>query len=181
VEIAVNEAKEQVRPVYGNETVETIAYGDSIMLANFSEMSARGIRVDAMTSRTFADGSRSAQALLERGAVSDSLIMHLGVNEEITADQVRELLEAAKDLRRVVLLTIYRPNWEYTDSNNEVLFAMVDDYPNLVVADFHALVLNNPSIASPDQIHLRSGEGARLYVDLIDRALSAEAGGIVVR
>jgi len=163
------------------ETAERLVIGDSITALLAIKYEERGYVVDAAVARTFAEGSGMAAYLAESGQVTDSIVMHLGTNEEITPESLRSMLERTSGLRRVVLVTLWRENWSLLDSNNENIRATAAAFPNVVVADWNAVAGRNPDyFIMADGIHVARGAGVDAYIDLIDRAVAAPRGGLVV-
>lgn len=167
--------------VVAGEPVEVVAIGDSITALLNREYAKRGVILDATVARTFAEGSGIATYLVETGQVTDAVILHLGTNEELTLEALRGMLDRTGSLRRVVLVTLWRDGWNLLESNNANIRAMADEYPNVVVADWHRVVTENPSFIMRDGIHVERGAGAAAYMALIDLALGSPTGGIVDR
>lgn len=155
--------------------VEVLGVSDSVMLMAYDELEARGVLIEGASNRSFAEGSGIAKYIVGRGLVKDSLIMHLGSNSEVTESGLRDVLDAATSLRRVVLVTIHRPDWKPEQSNNAVIRTVAQEYSNVVVADWHTFAKANPKILMPDGIHLSYG-GLKPYADLLTAALDAPAG-----
>ena len=54
----------------------------------------------------------------------------------------------------------------WRDPNNKVIEDVVPDYPNAVLADWHAASIDHPEYFASDGIHL-TPSGARAYASLI--------------
>lgn len=163
------------------EVAERLVLGDSITALLTLQYEERGYVVDAAVARTFAEGSGMAGYLVETGQVTDSVIMHLGTNEEITKEALRNMLTKTAGLRRVVLITLWREDWSLLDSNNENIRSMATEFPNVVVADWHAVAAQNPEYyIMKDGIHIAGGVGVETYLDLVDQAVASTRGGIVI-
>jgi hypothetical protein len=158
--------------------VEVLGISDSIMLMAYGELEARGVRVEGASNRSFVEGAGIAKYVIERGVVKDSLIVHLGSNSEVTESGLRDILDAATSLRRVVLVTIHRPDWKPEQSNNAVIKTVAQEYSNVVVANWHTFAKANPKILMPDGIHLAPA-GFKPYADLLTASLDAPAGTTV--
>lgn len=164
-----------------NETTERLVVGDSITALLTVQYEERGFVVDAAVLRTFVEGSEMLKYLADSGRVTDTAVIHLGTNEALSQDVLRGLLKSTSDLRRVVLVTLWRENWGLLEQNNTNIRAMAREFPNLVVADWNAVAGKNPAIyIMHDGIHVERGEGVRAYMDLIDEAVEIEQGGVVV-
>jgi peptidoglycan/LPS O-acetylase OafA/YrhL len=163
------------------ETTDRLVLGDSITALLTLQYEERGYVVDAAVARTFAEGSGMAGYLAENGQVTDALVMHLGTNEEITKEALRTMLTETSGLRRVVLVTLWREDWSLLEANNTNIRAMAAEFPNVVVVDWNAVAAENPEYyIMKDGIHIARGAGVEAYLDLVDRAVTSEVGGIVI-
>jgi peptidoglycan/LPS O-acetylase OafA/YrhL len=163
------------------EIAERFVLGDSITSLLTTQYEERGYVVDAAVARTFAEGSGMAGYLVESGQVTDSIVMHLGTNEEVTQEALRAMLERTSGLRRVVLVTLWRENWSLLKPNNENIRAMAAEFSNVVIVDWNAVAAENPTYyIMKDGIHIASGTGVDAYLNLIDQAVASETGGIVL-
>ena len=119
--------------------------------------------------------------LVESGQVTDSIVMHLGTNEEVTQEALRAMLERTSGLRRVVLVTLWREDWSLLRPNNENIRAMAAEFSNVVIVDWNAVAAENPAYyIMKDGIHIANGTGVDAYLNLIDQAVASETGGIVL-
>ena len=186
--VAANEFQQDIERVEQStegladgETTERLVIGDSIsalLTVNYEE---RGYVVDAAVLRTFSEGSGMAKYLVANGQVTDTLVMHLGTNEELTLEALRGMLRETSGLRRVVLVTLWRENWSLLENNNTNIRAVAAEFPNLVVADWNEVAASSPDDhIMADGIHIARGTGIEAYMNLIDRAVAAETGGIVI-
>lgn len=163
------------------EKTERLVIGDSITALLTVQYQQRGYVVDAAVARTFAEGSGMAGYFVESGQVTDAVVLHLGTNEEITPAALRAMLTETSALRRVVLVTLWREDWSLLEKNNAAIRSMAEEFPNVVVADWNALAAQNPSYyIMADGIHIARGAGVEAYIDLVDRAVNSEAGGLVI-
>lgn len=177
----ISRVEQNTRGLAPGETTERLVLGDSITALLAVQYEERGYVVDAAVARTFAEGSGMAGYLAETGQVTDSIVMHLGTNEEITRDSLRTMLTRTSDLRRVVLVTLWREDWSLLDANNANIRAMTEEFPNVVVVDWHAVAAENPEYyIMKDGIHIAGGAGVEAYLDLVDQAVASETGGIVI-
>jgi len=163
------------------ETTEVLVIGDSISALMAAEYREKGYVVDAVVARSFAESSGMAEYLVSSGQVTDALVVHVGTNEDVSRDDLRRLLDATRSLRRIVVVTLWRPGWNLLEGNNANIRSMAAEYPNLVVADWHALAAQDPeTFVMADGIHVQRGTGVSAYQSLIERAVEAPAGGIVM-
>jgi hypothetical protein len=163
------------------EKTERLVIGDSITALLTVQYQQRGYVVDAAVARTFAEGSGMAGYFVETGQVTDAVVLHLGTNEAVTPAALRTMLTETSTLRRVVLVTLWRENWSLLEKNNAAIRSMAEEFPNVVIADWNALAAQNPSYyIRADGIHVARGAGVESYIDLVDRAVNSEAGGLVI-
>ena len=99
------------------------------------------------------------------------MVIHIGSNGTLNAEQFDEMMRMLKDVRRVAFVNVKVPRpWE--QPNNEVLADGVQRYPNTVLVDWHAASAGRPELFVEDGIHLQA-EGQRVYADLIAAHLNA--------
>lgn len=179
LEMALNDPATQTGGLAPGRAAPTVAIGDSITHLMYLNYKNAGIVVDAAPARTFAEGAAIASYLVQGGQVTDSVVMHLGTNENLTKDGLRSYLDSVRSLRRVVLVTLWREGWGPLEENNANIRSMVDEYPNLVVLDWHHVVKQHPDYILGDGIHISRGVGGEAYVKLVLDAIARPTGGIV--
>jgi hypothetical protein len=167
--------------IVDGESVGVVVLGDSISALLSKEYRDLGYTVDAVVARSFAEGSGMAKYLVETEQVTDAIVMHLGSNEVLAEDKLRETLIATSALRRVVMTTLWREGWGPLDRNNALIRSMADEFPNLVVVDWYALAASDPAtFVAEDGVHVARGQGVTSYIALIKRAVEAPTGGVVI-
>jgi LysM repeat protein len=147
------------------------AVGDSVMLGAVNQLAAAvgDLYIDAQVSRQASAAINLLQARRVAGLLGPSVIVHVGNNGIIRADQIDAMMGVLADVNRVVLVNIKLPRrWE--GPNNAVLAEKVQQYPNAVLVDWNAASVDRPELFWSDGIHLRP-EGARVYAALIAAAL----------
>jgi lysophospholipase L1-like esterase len=125
-----------------------------------------------------AEVGRQAPAVIEllnqrraEGQLGDEVVVHIGNNGTLSAEQFDEMMQALKGVRKVVFVNVKVPRyWE--QPNNDVLAEGVRRYSNAVLADWHAASANRPEFFVEDGYHLRS-EGQQVYADLIAAQLES--------
>jgi lysophospholipase L1-like esterase len=172
---ATTEAAEKAGEASSNPLVEgrVTAIGDSVMIGAYEELD-RAIDDFAMR----ADVGMQAAGVIEitqkrraAGDLGEDVVVHIGSNGPLGADQFDEMMHHLKDARRVVFVNLKVPRpWE--QRNNDMLAEGVRRYPNAVLVDWHAASDGRPELFVDDGIHLQP-EGQRLYVDLITAHLEA--------
>ncbi|MDI1289041.1 MAG: acetyltransferase, partial [bacterium] len=92
----------------------------------------------------------------------------LGTNGVLPEDMLRDQLDLLTKTKRVVIVNGSVPRtWEA--QNNDVIDTVVPDYPNAVIADWHAAAEGHPEYFVSDGVHL-TPKGAKAYAKLIKKA-----------
>jgi hypothetical protein len=149
------------------------AIGDSVMIGAAGELQ-KSIGNPAM----YADVGMQAAGVIEilqkrraAGDLGEVVVVHIGSNGTLNAEQFDEMMQVLKDVRRVAFVNVKVPRpWE--QPNNEVLADGVRRHPNTVLVDWHAASAGRPELFVEDGIHLQV-EGQRVYADLIAAHLNA--------
>ena len=149
------------------------AIGDSVMVGAAGELT-RALGEPEID----AEVGRQAPAVIEllnqrraKGQLGDEVVVHIGNNGTLSAEQFDEMMRALKGVRRVVFVNVNVPrSWE--QPNNDVLAEGVRRYSNAVLADWHAASVNRPEFFVEDGYHLRT-EGQQVYADLIAAQLKS--------
>ena len=147
------------------------ALGDSVLLG------ARGAVQDAIPGATIdASVSRYPGAFIGRvkklsraGALSDTVLVHMGTNGVMPERMLRDLLDQMTDYNKVILMNSSMPrSWE--KPNNKVINKVAPDYPNVVIADWKAVSADHPEYFVSDKVHL-STKGAKAYAELVKSSM----------
>jgi hypothetical protein len=101
----------------------------------------------------------------EEGHLGELVILHVGTNGTMTADQFARIMQRLSGASLVLVVNdkVPRP-WEAP--NNAVLAAEVPKYGNAVLVDWHAFGTAHPELFYDDGIHLRP-DGAQAYAAFI--------------
>jgi peptidoglycan/LPS O-acetylase OafA/YrhL len=146
--------------------------GDSVMLG--SEGALRFVfgdklQLDAAVSRQFGDAVDVAGLLAAAGQLGERVVVHLGTNGIIRAEQFDALMQRLAAVPRVLVLNANVPRpWE--GPVNELLATAVPTYPNAVLVDWKGVSGAHPEWFVGDGVHL-TGDGSLAYADLINRHL----------
>jgi peptidoglycan/LPS O-acetylase OafA/YrhL len=154
--------------------IAQFALGDSVMLGAAGELTKRGFVVDAAENRQFSDGRAIVEQLAAAGRLGDVVVVHLGTNGDIDANDLTAMMEALVDVPQVLLLTIDVER-AWTESNNTLIFNAASTYPNVSVLYWADLDDSCPGDCfQSDGFHLRP-DGQAYYAALIEGALQAPA------
>ncbi|MFC4222658.1 acyltransferase family protein [Lysinibacter cavernae] len=146
------------------------AVGDSVMLASAPELQAAfpGISIDAAVSRSFYSGLGVVQAMAAAGTLSDVLIVGLGTNGPVDADDL-EALRVAADGRPIVLVNAFAPR-DWIPGVNDLLTSFAARYRNVELANWHDSIAPHLDLLAGDQVH-PDAEGGALYAASVQAAL----------
>ena len=143
------------------------AIGDSVMLGARSTIYdvIPGSRVDASVSRFPGAFVGRIKKLRARDKLADIIVLHPATNGVLPEDMMREMLDLLSGYERVVVVNAAVPRpWE--EPNNAAIDDAVKDYPNAVIADWHAAAQGHPEYFVSDGVHL-TAKGAKAYAKLI--------------
>lgn len=149
------------------------AVGDSVMVGASNQLiqDIGNLSIDAEV------GMQASQAISilrwqrDNGLLGDIVVVHIGNNGPLSADQFDELMQVLTDVQRVVIVNLKVPRaWE--GPNNQILADGVARYPNATLVNWHAASSARPDLFWDDGIHVRA-DGARLYSGLITTEIMA--------
>ena len=149
---------------------DVFALGDSVMKGAAPALADLGIVVDAVQDRQGKMGADIFVQLKELGVTMDAAVVHLGTNGPMSQETLDTMMQALREVPRVVVLTskAYR---DWTDSNNEKIRALPATYPNVTVLDWQLFAtLCSGDCLTADGIHLER-EGIDYYAQEIWKAL----------
>jgi hypothetical protein len=150
------------------------AVGDSVMIDYEIPLRADipGITVQDAVSRQWGTGESLLQSDKATGQLGAEVIVALGTNGPITAQDFDAMMGILQGASRVVFVNFHvdRP-WQ--DPNNAVLAAGALRYHNVVIADWASLATQHPEWFGSDGTHLAiDGTGAKALASLITTTLS---------
>jgi len=154
------------------EPATVTAIGDSVMLGAAPDLErALGdtATVDAVVSRSFADGVSVIGRLADEGTLGDILLVHLGTNGPVDAELFDLLMAGAGPAERVLAVTVRVPRrWE--GQVNQTLLEAAERWPKLEIVDWYHQSEDRPELLVSDGVHL-TGEGRKVYAALVDQAV----------
>ena len=154
-------------PIAVATAVHVTAVGDSVMLSAANELAQTvgDSEVDAKVGRQVSAAISLLRVKRDAGQLGEVVVIDIGTNGTFSASQFDEIMQVLAGTRRVVFVNLKVPrDWE--GPNNAMLAQKVKNYPNAVLADWHAASVNQPQFFWDDGIHLRP-EGAQAYAQLI--------------
>jgi hypothetical protein len=147
------------------------AVGDSVMVASAPALQAAlpGIYIDAMVGRQFSTGLQIIASLKARGLLRPIVVVGLGTNGSVTADEISQLFAEIGPDRKLVLVNTFedRP-WEA--EVNATLAAAASDHPGVVLANWYTTIEHRTDLLWPDGIHPQPA-GCVVYARMLKSAL----------
>jgi hypothetical protein len=156
------------RPSQGTGPLPEIsAFGDSVMLGAREYLNERfpGGTMDAIEGRQPDPILFDIQQDAAAGTLNPLVIIGVGDNGLITPDVLRQTLRRLRDIPRVIVLN-NRVGRYWESANNQTIAAIVPDFTNTRLLDWHGLSAAHPSWFYDDGIHL-TPTGALAYTRLI--------------
>ena len=149
------------------------AIGDSVMLGAKDELEAKGILVSAEVSRQMKTMIPVVEQLRDSGQLSDTMIVHLGTNGDLSDETVNEFFTALSGVPKVLVLTIDADR-SWVPANNAKLMALPAQFPNVQLLYWDGLGPQCPGDCFYDDgIHLNQ-DGQDYYAALIFSVLGIE-------
>jgi lysophospholipase L1-like esterase len=109
------------------------------------------------------------QRLAQEGNLRPAVVLNFGTNaglkHESSLTAMREALDTLGPDRRIVLVTVVGVSY-WIPETNATYEQVAAEYPNVAVADWHAVVARDPGLLHSDETHPNM-EGIGVYADLI--------------
>ena len=159
---------QQLRQVAGQSVT---AVGDSIMVASTPALQRAlpGIYIDAVVGRQFSTGLQVIADLKARGLLRPIVVVGLGTNGTVTADDIRQVFTELGPTRKLVLVNTFDPRpWE--QEVNATLAAAASSHPGVVLADWYTTIEHRTNLLWPDSIHPHPA-GCIRYTQMLKAAL----------
>lgn len=145
--------------------------GDSVMVGATPELLKRlpKLSIDSQVGRQLSKGIQILTERKNNGWLSDTVIIHLGNNSPINANQMATLVNLLSDTKKIILVNLKLPR-NYESANNRLFSEVASKNPNVTVIDWRENSMNAKNIFGKDGIHL-TANGAKLYASLISEVL----------
>jgi hypothetical protein len=131
---------------------------------------------DTAVSRSFRSGAGIISSRLSRSPVPQVVVVHLGTNGAPSDSDFAAVMNAARNVPRVLFLTVKQSNTANETAANAVIRRNVPLYDNAELVDWYALAKANPSWLSVDTnygAHLWTTGARNGYVNLVAGAVAA--------
>lgn len=150
-------------------SISVTAIGDSVMVgaagALHAKLGPKGY-IDAVKNRRFSEAAQIARDLRARGALGLVVIVHLGNNGPVKAEEIDALVREIKGVQKLLLVTV-RVNKPWQDPVNDALRAGADRHAGTTkIVDWHGYSEGQPNWFYSDGTHLRTA-GAEAYAKLL--------------
>lgn len=158
----------------GATDAPVLLIGDSVpagAIDAFREIFPYGI-IDAEVGRQLYSAVDVYRSYLDGGDDHHVVVFSSGDNGVAQAEDVRAFIDAAGPNRQVYLVTVRVP-LPLQDMNNELFYAIADEYDNVEVIDWYAESAGHDEYFWDDGTHLRP-EGAEAYVLMLRRAICGQ-------
>jgi hypothetical protein len=152
------------------ERIDILAIGDSVMLGAAPEMTKYGVTVDAQKSRPFKAALPIVNYVKSINALGSAVVIHLGTNSGTSQETIDSIISVLADVPQVLVLTNSVPGKDWEASNNRLIRALPERYPNVQIIDWKKYATDHPKWLYDDLTHLRP-MGQRKYTALIMEAL----------
>jgi hypothetical protein len=169
-------------------TAPVFAVGDSVMLGvtcNSYSCYSPSINLEgtilqldsnARVSRGFRDGASIIASRLSQSPVPHVVIVHLGTNGAPSDSDFAAVMNAARNVPRVLFVTVKQSNTANETAANATIRRNVPLYDNAELVDWYALAKANPSWLAADSnygAHLWTTGARNGYVNLLANAVAA--------
>jgi peptidoglycan/LPS O-acetylase OafA/YrhL len=151
---------------------DVVFLGDSVMLGAAPQLKGafgENVLIDATVSRFMRAAPGILQPLRDGGKIGSRVVVHLGNNGGLSADQIADVMGVLAGVERVVFVNLKLPR-DYEGPTNRTLAAEVPKYPNARLVDWYAASNGQPGLFYKDGMHLRP-EGAEVYAAKLQAAL----------
>ena len=147
------------------------AIGDSVMLASAPELQATfvGMTVDASVSRGMYSAGDILTALKSAGQLHPVVVVGLGTNGPITADELTQILRILGPDRQLVLVNAYAER-DWTDGVNATLADFAAGNRRVELANWHDTIAGRLDLLAGDHVH-PGPTGGQLYADEVRGAV----------
>jgi hypothetical protein len=154
------------------DKLSPIAIGESVMLGAAPQLTAGGIRVDAVVSRQGGNLSNVVANYRAQGQLGRIVIIQTGTNGFVMDPVLDSIMASlpAKDTPLVIFLTVRAPR-RWIDPNNARIRALPLRYTNVKVLDWATLSHQIEGQFAADGYHLGSGFAKQYYANLIFDAI----------
>ncbi|WP_129784245.1 acyltransferase family protein [Promicromonospora panici] len=163
-------------PFGANKGAQVSGFGDSVLSAALPAILARYPRaqIDAVPNKDWLDAEQMIRRAKREGHLRDTVLLSFGTNSGFQLDGSPEAAKRVLDMigpdRRVVLVNTVGISYWVPDAN-KTLDRVAAGRENVVIADWHALVGEQPGLLHSDATHPNM-QGIEAYTDLVERSFA---------
>lgn len=158
-----------------NVVYDILVIGDSVAARcenAFPEVFPDGC-LDAMVGRLLTQGQETYDYYYNLGVVGNKVVIALGTNGVVTAEQLDMLITDIGSNKRIWLMNT-QSNEDWVGATNETLAQATERYGNVGLIDWYSYSSGKSYLFSGDGKHL-TPEGAREYLELIKNSTESTA------
>ena len=146
-------------------------FGDSVVLGGrFALQAVLGkVSIDAAVGRQPWEIADRIRIRRNEGRLGSDVVIHMGTNGLVRAEDLRPILRALSDRRRVVVVNVQVPR-VWMDGSNDTIATVAKEFPNVRIANWHNASAGHKGYFVPDGVHL-TPIGGRVFAHLIDDQL----------
>lgn len=148
--------------------------GDSVMLGASPSILAKfpGASIDAKVSRHVGDGLPIINQLASSGTLRPWVVVGLGTNGTVTANDIAAIDAAIGQGRNLVLVTGYADRSWIAPSNQAVKDYAAAHSDHVIVADWNTAIAGHTDLLLADGFHPTEPEGGDLYAQTLYDAIA---------
>ena len=146
------------------------AVGESVMLGAIDELHVGGFQVNATKSAGGEDIANIVGQYRASGQIGRIIVLQVGTNGPVEPETYTKIMSflPPNEVPQVVFLTVKAPKG-YIEANNQLIWALPGQYPNVTVLDWAGLALQieGELSGSDGGVHLRTGTAKQFYANYI--------------
>jgi len=148
-------------------------FGDSVVLGNRLALQAvlGKASIDAAVGRQPWEIADRIRIRRNEGRLGSDVVIHMGTNGLVRAEDLRPILKALRDRRRVVVVNVQVPR-VWMNGSNDTIAGVAKEFPNVRIANWHNVSEGHKGYFVPDGVHL-TPIGGRVFAHLIEDELNA--------
>ena len=148
-------------------------FGDSVVLGSRLALQAvlGQVSIDAAVGRQPWEIAERIRIRRSEGRLGSDVVIHMGTNGLVRSEDLRPILLALRDRRRVVVVNVQVPR-VWMNGSNDTIAGVTKDFPNVRVANWHNVSARHPGYFVPDGVHL-TPIGGRVFAQMIEDQLNA--------
>jgi len=159
-------------PTPARSGVPTV-FGDSVVLGSRLALQAvlGKASIDAAVGRQPWEIAERIRIRRKEGRLGSDIVIHMGTNGLVRAEDLRPILRALHDRRRVVVVNVQVPR-VWMNGSNDTIAGVTKEFPNVRIANWHNVSAGHPGYFVPDGVHLTQ-IGGRVFAHLVEDELNA--------